>query len=112
MFSWEGGAFDAVVGKAGRQTDGAGQRDTAQQDLRETQSEDFLLHAPKALRREFKSDDEQEQDDAQFGYGNLAFGFARQAENLRSDNRARDKVAERRTQSQTAEQQYKAQREA
>ncbi|MEW5312103.1 MAG: hypothetical protein WDW38_003755 [Sanguina aurantia] len=63
-------------------------------------------------RIEFQPDDEQQQRDAEFGHADLGFGIADQMQHLRPDDRARDEIAERRAEAETAEDQNENERKA
>ena len=76
-------------------------RQTAQRDLCKTETEDRAFHPPQPLGIEFEPDDEQQQHDAEFGEPDHVLAItAGKPRHLRTDDRPRDEITERRTETQ------------
>ena len=95
----------------GEHHDHAGDRQPARHHLREAEAEDVFLQLPQPRRAQLEPDEEQKQRDAEFGEPHLGLGSADQTEDLRSGDRARDEIAQRRAEPQPPEQENEYQRE-
>ena len=118
--------IDAPDGEAERQPDGQrgrnadtecqvdeqAQRQPAQHDLGEAESENVPAQSPQPARVELEPYDEQEQGDADFGDARQVLGIVEQAEQMRADDRPADEIAERRAEPELAEQSDRDQRRA
>ena len=88
-----------------RQQD-AGDRRAAQRDLQQPQPENVAPELPQAAGSQFKADDEQQHDDAEFGKAERRRGIIDQPEHRRPDQDARRQIAEHRAEFQPGEQRH------
>src|SRR6185295_433470 len=87
-------------------------RQPAQHDLSEAETENVPAQPPQPARLKLEPDDEQQQRDADLGHAGQLLGVADQPERFRPDQRAGDDVAERRAELEAAEQRDEDQRGA
>ncbi len=90
----------------------AAERQAAQHDLKQTEPENVASEPPQLARMKFQPDDEQQQRNANFGDAGDLLRVLDKAEQLRSDQRTGDDVAEGRAEPQLPEQSHEYQRRA
>ena len=81
-----------------------GENGSRHRHLQRAQHENVAPHGDEFLRFEFKTDDEEKQDDAEFGDVGNGRGFAYQSEAGRADRHSSDEIADDRAKLQKAEQ--------